>query len=307
MKTTTLGRTGLEVSIAGLGCGGHSRLGISYGKDFDHAVGVLRRAIELGVNFIDTATNYQTEPHVARAIAEVPRDSVVISSKCGVADEQGLLTGDAYVAKLEASLQRLETDYVDIYHLHGLQPTHCDHALQEIVPALQRAKEQGKLRHLAVSEAFETDRGHKTLKRVLDADVFDVMMVGFNPLNPSARRDVFPATLKQGVGTLGMFAVRQALTRPERLREVVAELIEAGKIDPQTVDHDDPLGFLGDVTDAGYRFSAHEPGLDVVLFGTGNPEHLETNLQSINADPLPAEQHAKLTELFGQLDTHSGN
>ena len=72
MDTTTLGRTHLKVSVAGLGGGGHSRLGTSYGKDFDHAVGVVRRALDLGVNLIDTATNYETEPHVGQAISPGP-------------------------------------------------------------------------------------------------------------------------------------------------------------------------------------------------------------------------------------------
>lgn len=55
MQTTTLGRTGLEVSVAGLGCGGHSRLGMAYGKDEAHAAGVVSHALDLGINFIDTA------------------------------------------------------------------------------------------------------------------------------------------------------------------------------------------------------------------------------------------------------------
>ncbi|MEM7626169.1 MAG: aldo/keto reductase [Planctomycetota bacterium] len=310
MITTTLGRTGLEVSVAGLGGGGHSRLGTSYGKDFDHAVGVVRRALELGVNLIDTATNYQTEPHVGRAIAEVPRDSVVISSKCGVTINQQLLTGDEYVAKLETSLKHLDTDYVDLYHLHGLKRAHYDHAVSEIVPALERAKQQGKLRHLAVSEEFISDPSHDMLKRALQDDFFDVVMVGHLLLNPSARRDVFPITQAKNIGTLGMFAVRRALTRPEALRELLDQLVANSEIDPELLDigsANGPLGFLGDVVNAGYRFCAHEPGLDVVLFGTGNVEHLEMNLKSINEPPLPDEHLERLEKLFGHLNSVSGN
>ncbi|MEM0915050.1 MAG: aldo/keto reductase [Planctomycetota bacterium] len=308
MRRITLGRTGLKVSIAGLGCGGHSRLGTRYGKDFDHAVGVIRRALELGVNFIDTATGYQTEPHVARAIAEVPRDSVVLSSKCGVHNDAGLLTGEQYLAALDASLKRLGTDYIDLYHLHGLSLDHFDHAMREIVPALEQAKQQGKVRHLAISELFQQDPAHETLQKALaETDAFDVVMVGFNLLNPSARRTVFPLTQRQGVGTLGMFSVRRALTRPTRLREIVDELIEGGGLDPDAIDRDDPLGFLGDVVNAGYRYCAHEPGVDVVLFGTGNLDHLEANLASINDPPLPDEHTDRLHRLFGAIDSVSGN
>lgn len=324
MKTTTLGRTNLKVSVAGLGGGGHSRLGTSYGKDFDHAVCVVRRAFELGVNLIDTATNYETEPHVGRALAEVPRDSVVISSKCGVTFNKSLLTGDEYVAKLEASLQRLGTDHVDLYHLHGLKRAHYDHAVQEIVPALERAKQQGKLRHLAVSEEFISDPSHEMLKRALQDDFFDVVMVGHLLLNPSARRDVLPITQAKNIGTLGMFAVRRALTRPETLRGLLDDLVAQGKVDPALLDEkfggknaeDDsggessgsgPLAFLGDVVNAGYRFCVHEPGVDVVLFGTGNVEHLEANLKSLNDSPLAEEQLERLEKLFGNINSVSGN
>ena len=310
MQTTTLGRTGLKVSVAGLGGGGHSRLGTSYGKDFDHAVGVVRRALELGVNLIDTATNYETEPHVGKAIAEVPRDSVIISSKCGVTFNKVLLTGDEYVAKLEASLDRLGTDYLDMYHLHGLKAAHYDHAVNEIVPALLRAKEQGKLRHLAVSEEFISDPTHEMFQRALAGDdFFDVAMVGHLLLNPSARHDVFPHTQTKNIGTLGMFAVRRALTRPEALRELLDELIAKDQIDPALLDDgpDGPLAFLGDVVNAGYRFCRHEPGVDVVLFGTGNVEHLEANLKSINDPPLPAEHLDRLEKLFGRINHVSGN
>ena len=310
MKTTTLGRTGLEVSVAGLGGGGHSRLGTLYGKDFDHAVGVVRRAFELGVNLIDTATNYETEPHVGRALSEVDRDSIVISSKCGVTFNKVLLSGDEYVAKLEASLKRLGTDYIDMYHLHGLKRPHYEHAVQEIVPALERAKEQGKIRHLAVSEEFISDPTHEMLKRALLDDHFDVVMVGHLLLNPSARRDVLPITQAKNIGTLGMFAVRRALTRPEALRELLDDLIAQGKVDPALLDDNaegGPLAFLGDVVEAGYRFCVHEPGVDVVLFGTGNVDHLEANLKSLNGPPLPPEHLDRLEKMFGEINTVSGN
>ena len=71
-------------------------------------------------------------------------------------------------------------------------------------------------------------------------------MVGFNLLNPSARQRVFPQTREKDVGTLIMFAVREALSRPDELKKVVGELIERGEVDAGAVDAADPLGFLGD-------------------------------------------------------------
>src|SRR5437588_10015653 len=81
MEYTTLGRTGLKVSIAGLGCGGFSRLGLGTGGTEAGAIGIIRAALDLGVNLFDTAAAYGTEPVLGKALQGVPRDTVVICTK----------------------------------------------------------------------------------------------------------------------------------------------------------------------------------------------------------------------------------
>ena len=81
MEYGTLGRTGLEVSVAGLGCGGNSKLGLASGRSEAQAVEIVRRALDLGVNFFDTAAAYGTEAVVGEGLRGVPRDRVVISTK----------------------------------------------------------------------------------------------------------------------------------------------------------------------------------------------------------------------------------
>ena len=81
MHYTTLGRTGMRVSVAGLGCGGFSRLGLGIGGDEAGAIAIVRGAIELGVNLFDTAASYSTENVLGKAIKTVPRDKVVICTK----------------------------------------------------------------------------------------------------------------------------------------------------------------------------------------------------------------------------------
>jgi len=82
MEYTILGRTGLKVSVAGLGCGGPSRLGMRNDAAGEkHAVQIIRQAIDLGINFFDTAQNYGTEGVVGKAIAGIPRERLVISTK----------------------------------------------------------------------------------------------------------------------------------------------------------------------------------------------------------------------------------
>lgn len=317
MDTVRLGRTDLVVSVAGLGCGGHSRLGQTRGATEAESIAVVHAALDLGVTFIDTARAYGTEEIVGKALAG-RRDGVVISSKTMVDrmdDSDYRLPAAELRASVEKSLGRLRTDHIDVFHLHGVRDRAYDHGRDVLVPELMALRDEGKIGHLAISESFITDPGHAMLQRALATDdVWDVVMVGFNLLNPSARHRVLTTTRAEDVGTLAMFAVRRALSRPEELRRVVEELVQGGHVDGAAVpDGDDPLGFLvheggaSSVVEAAYRFVRHEPGMDVVLTGTGSIEHLHENVRAILAPPLPERDLALLEGLFGDLDHLSGN
>lgn len=119
MEQVTLGRTGLKVSVMGLGAGGDSRLGLQ--GDAASATQLVRLALERGITFIDTAEAYGTEEVIGRALRGVTRSSVVLSTKKTTFSTQPL-DERSVIASLEASLRRLGTDYVDIYHLHGVAP-----------------------------------------------------------------------------------------------------------------------------------------------------------------------------------------
>jgi len=110
-----------------------------------------------------------------------------------------------------------------------------------------------------------------------------------------------------------MFAVRRALSDGMAARAVVDALVAAGEIDAAVVDRADPLGFVtahpevSSLVQAAYRFCRHEAGADVVLTGTSSIAHLRENLASIQAPPLPAELCARLLDIFGAVDSVSGN
>jgi len=307
MHYTTLGKTQLKVSVAGLGCGGNSRLGLGTGLSEAQSVALVQEALDLGVNLLDTAAAYGTESVVGKAIKGRPRDSIVISTKSHVSAEGNPLAGSQVVASLENSLRQLDTDYVDVFHLHGLSPKAYDHAMAQIVPALLHQKQLGKLRHLAVSETGPRDPSHQMLERAAEAGVWEVVMLAFHMLHQNARQPVLQRTRANGIGTLCMFAVRNIFSKPGLLQTTVADLIAEGQLDKGAVDAANPLGFLlkaggaSSVIDAAYRFARHEPGIDVVLFGTGSVAHLQSNIASILSPPLPAADATRLTALFGHL------
>src|SRR5687768_15159756 len=179
MEYTTLGRTGLRVSVAGLGTGGPSRIGQQTGRTEAESIAVVQRALDLGVNLIDTAQVYGTEAIVGKAIAGARRDQVILSTKEGLA-RRGvspgvgeLLTVQEMVAGVDESLRRLQTAAIDIFHLHGVKPGQYDYAIGTVVPALLKLKEQGKIRWLGITESFETDTQHQMLARALEDDCWD--------------------------------------------------------------------------------------------------------------------------------------
>ncbi|MEM7031877.1 MAG: aldo/keto reductase [Chloroflexota bacterium] len=309
MEYRTLGRTGLQVSVMGLGGGGPSQLGKRTDKTKSESIRLVQQAFDLGVNFIDTAEGYGTEDIVGEAISTMPRDQVIISTKKSTKDD---MTPADVRQSLEASLRHLGTDYIDIYHLHGVRLHQYDRAYREIVPTLLALRDEGKIRFLGITELFNPDPAHHMLQQALKHDVWDVIMVGFNILNQSARETVFSKTIAQNVGVLVMFAVRLALSRPERLREVVAEMITSGQLDPADINAAAPLGFMLDdpdivsLTDAAYRFCRDEPGTHVILSGTGNPDHLQQNVEALNRPPLSPKMIKTLKHIFRNVDAVSG-
>jgi aryl-alcohol dehydrogenase-like predicted oxidoreductase len=313
MDYGTLGRTGLRVSVMGLGAGGHSRLGLATGKTPAEAERIVQEALALGVNFIDTAEAYGTEEVIGRAVKGTARGQVVLSTKAGVGWQDRRSTGAEMKERVEACLKRLQMETIDVFHLHGVSPEEYPYGREELVPALQGLQAEGKIRFLGITEQFINDPGHRMLSLALEDKCWDVMMVGFSLLNQSARQRVLAQTQQQNIGTLCMFAVRRALSRPDALRDLMAELAAQNLVDPSAFDPQDPLGFLvedpiaANVPDAAYRFCRWEPGIDVVLSGTGNVEHLQANAASLLLPPLPAATVARLQRLFADVDSISGN
>ena len=289
MRYVTLGRTGLKVSVAGLGCGGHSRLGQRTGKTKDESVRLVRHALELGINVIDTAEVYGTETIEGEALQNVARDEVVLSTKKLCPDAQVGDPAKGLREGIEASLKRIGTDYVDVFYLHGVREEQYHSACDQLLPVLEEMRQEGKVRFIGVTEAFIRDPQHAMAATAVSHDHWDVMMIGFNMLNQSARK------------------------RPAHLDKLLNELTEAGQVESNVVKAEGRLSFLTEdgksatIPEAAYRYCRHEPGLDVILTGTGSIEHLEENVASLLKGPLDVDDTARLRDMFGMVDSVSGN
>ena len=295
------------MSVAGIGCGGFSALGMSNGKTEEEAADVVRTALDLGVNYIDTAAVYGTEGAVGRAIAG-RRNEVVIATKGPVADRAGRLLSGAEIADgIDSSLRALRTEFIDVYQPHGPRPGMLEHLLHVALPVLVRAKEAGKIAHIGLSESGD-DPQHEIVAGAANASAaFEVMLIAFHMMHQTAGQGLFERLRRDGVGVVVMYAVRNMFARKARLAEVFAELAADGRLPAAMARQPDPLGFLvhaagaASLTEAAYRFARYERGVDVVLFGTGDPDHVRANVAAILKPPLPDEDIAKIRELFGHL------
>lgn len=308
MDYTSLGNTDLTVSVAGLGMGGNSRAGRNTGRTEAESIAVIHKAIDLGVTLFDTASAYGTEELLGKALKSQDRTALVVSSKATIWKGMEPKGGADILEDIENTLVALQTDVIDLYQLHAVPPARYDQVLTDILPVLQQAQRDGKIRYLGITETAPKDPGHEMLQHAVGDKVWNVVMLAFHMMHQNARQTIFPTTVKNGVGTLLMFVLRDLFSRPDFLRETIATLVANGEIPAHLGESGTPLDFLvhnsgaTSITDAAYRFARHEQGADVVLFGTGNADHLEENISSITAPPLPAKDVQVLYNLFGRLE-----
>jgi aryl-alcohol dehydrogenase-like predicted oxidoreductase len=200
MKYTTLGRNGIKVSRLGLGCMGMSAFYTGAGADDAGSIQTIQRAIDLGVTLIDTAEvygPYTNEELVGRAL-EGRRDRVVLATKFGlISHDHGTERRFDSSPKnirvaLEGSLKRLGTDHIDLYYQHRVDPST---PIEETMGVLKELVEEGKIRHIGLSEA-----GPATIRRAHAVHPITALQSEYSLWSRDPEREILPLVRELGIG-----------------------------------------------------------------------------------------------------------
>jgi len=323
MQMRVFGRTGMQLSVLGFGCGAVG--GFMVRGDPAEQERTIARAIATGVNYFDTAVQYgdgESEKNLGRVLQTLKPANAVVGTKVRVPPSDFGRIADVVTKSLEGSLARLRRERVDIFHLHnpiteqgGGTALSVRQVLDDVVPAFERLRQQGKIRFLGMTAVGDT----AALHQVIDARVFDSAQIVYNMLNPSAAVELpenYPAqdyqrlfdhTKAKGVGVVGIrvlaggalsgSAERHPIAgpAPEPIGSAMsydADIDRARRLSPLVKE-----GFAGSLTEAATRFAISHAAMGTILVGLATPQQFEDSLAAVEKGPLPQAALDRLSAL----------
>jgi aryl-alcohol dehydrogenase-like predicted oxidoreductase len=323
MQLRVFGRTGMQLSVLGFGCGAVG--GLMVRGDAADQERTIARAIAAGVNYFDTAVQYgdgESEKNLGRVLQKLKPAGVIVGTKVRVPPGAFGRIDEAVRTSLEGSLARLSLDRVDIFHLHnpitatgGGSALSVRQVLDEVAPAFERLRQQGKIRFLGITALGDT----AALHQVIDARVFDSAQVVYNMLNPSAADALpahypaqdygrlFDATKAAGVGVVGIRVLAGGALSGSAERHPIAgpapEPIGSAMSYNADIDRARRLmplieeGFAASLTEAATRFALSHPAMGTILVGMATPQQFEDALTAAEKGPLPQAALDRLSAL----------
>jgi L-galactose dehydrogenase/L-glyceraldehyde 3-phosphate reductase len=328
METRPLGRTGIDVSLLTFGCGQMGGL-MTRGEsnDQDRAVAWAR---DHGVNHFDTAPSYgngTSEINLGRALGR-DRDGIIVSTKVRLAEADLARPADAIRASLEGSLRRLRRDQVDLLQLHN----HLDDGsgvtdslvLDDVVPAFETLRGEGKIRFLGFTALGDTDALH----RLIESGCFDSAQIFYSMLAPSAGdampagypahdyRRIIDVAARHGVGSIGVrILAAGALSGSAARHPLSSQTVRPFGSGPDfATDVSNALrfsplvaaGYAASLPELAVRYVISNRGLSTAEIGIATLEELQQAVAAVNAGPLPAPALAEIGKIQTDLAAGAG-
>jgi aryl-alcohol dehydrogenase-like predicted oxidoreductase len=314
MRYAKLGKTGLEVSVITLGCmsfgepGGRGR---PWTLDEAASRDIVRQALDAGINFFDTANVYaagRSEEITGQALKDfVPRDEVVLATKVFMRMRPGQngagLSRKAIFAELDASLRRLQTDYVDLYQIHRWD---YGTPIEETLEALHDAVKSGKVRYIGASSmaAWQFSKALYLADRH-GWSRFVSMQNHYNLIYREEEREMLPLCADQGIGVIPWSPLaRGKLTRPWEAATTRKETDDFGKIlyrdeDRAIVERVLEVAAKRDLSPAqvALAWMIRNPLVTSPIVGVTKPSHLSDAIAAVDVD-LDADEVAYLEEPY---------
>jgi aryl-alcohol dehydrogenase-like predicted oxidoreductase len=323
MQLRVFGRTGMQLSVLGFGCGAVG--GFMVRGDPAEQERVVARALANGVNYFDTAVQYgdgESEKNLGRVLQRLKPANVFVGTKVRLPPSEFGRIAETVTKSLEGSLARLGLERVDIFHLHnpitetgGGTALGARQVLDDIVPAFERLRTQGKIRFLGLTAVGDT----AALNQVIDARVFDSAQIVYNMLNPSAAEPLpanYPAqdygrmfdhTKAAGVGVVGIRVLAGGALSGSAERHPIAgpapEPIGSAMSYDADVDRARRLmplvkeGFAASLTEAATRFALSHLAMGTILVGLATPQQFDDALAAVQKGPLPQAALDRLSAL----------
>lgn len=279
MEKRTFGATGMNVTTLGYGAMELRHV------DEAQAERLLNGVLDAGINFIDTSPDYgPSEDLIGKCIAH-RRDEYFLATKCGcnVPPHGGddvprhIWTGAQVRHNIEHSLRRLKTDYVDVWQVHSAEPDEL--AQSDVLETMLKVKEEGKVRHIAVSMSGRAEgHGYGQLRPYLDGDwdAFEAIQVWYSALTRASEKAMTEAA-NRGKGMIIRGVVRRI--DPYASLEDFATKTGLRDLYPR---NENAAQFL-------LRFALSHPALHTTIIGTKSLEHLAENITAAEAGPLPSD------------------
>lgn len=323
MDYRPLGNTGLNVSEIGFGAGNVG--GLMIRGEHDEQVRAVARAMELGINYFDTAPSYgdgQSETNLGRVLKELSADVHVGTKSRVTTHEPGRIKSNV-IASVEESLSRLQREQVDLMQMHNHVASAAEggsvspeETLGEVADALRELRDQGKVRFWGMTAVGET----AALHRIIDSAALNTVQSVYNLVNPSAGAavqqgfdmpdygDLIGRAAANGMGVLVIRVLAAGALSGEAVRHPVAvpsvAPIGSGRDYGQDQARADGFrflireGYVDNLVEASLRFSLGNAGVSSVLVGYSSLEHLEQAVEYAGRGPLPAEATARLPEVW---------